>query len=432
MAEQPASDAARQAHKLLKPLRKEIVSLLKKLVRINSVAVPPGGNEAPAQRELLRALRKHRLDAGLYNTAFINRSRHRLVRRERRYAGRPNLIARLPGRGGGRSLLLSGHIDTVPEGTGAWKGSPWSGRVRGIRLYGRGAFDMKGGLVAGFAVLIALKRAGVRLAGDLLCESVVDEEWAGGGGTLAARLKGITADACLIAEGTGLSVYRATRGGYFFDLVARAGDPSAYFSKGEALSPAMPLGRLLGWVDGWRARRKKIRRGAAYRGFADPAPVQVLAVEAGRFDPEIPWSVPLAARVRVYFQFLPGEDVDAVVKQVRRSFHAFCRRDPFFRKHPPEWKPLVDPPLRGHELARSHPWTKCLRGAAEAVLRKPVPVTAAEYPCDAGIAQGGFGIPTLLFGPAGAGAHNVDEYVEIPSVLRTAEVLLAAALAWCG
>src|SRR5262249_2416251 len=157
---------------------------------------------------------------------------------------------------------------------------------------------------------------------------------AGGGGTLAGRLRGDNADACGIAEGTNYEVVRATRGGHVFDLTCAAGDPLGYFSKAEVVSPALPLGRLLGWVDGWRLRRKSVRRGATYAAFPDPAPVQVMAVEANRFDPDIPLSVPLEARVRVYFQFLPHEDVAAVVREIEASLRAFCRRDVFFRKHP--------------------------------------------------------------------------------------------------
>jgi acetylornithine deacetylase len=92
----------------------------------------------------------------------------------------------------------------------------------------------------------------------------------------------------------------------------------------------------------------------------------------------------------------------------------------------------VDPALLGHELPATHAWTACLHRQAEAVLRREVPVTAAEYPCDAFICQRLFDIPTLLFGPCGAGAHNADEYVTTASVLQTAESLLAAALEWCG
>ena len=428
----PSSDATRDARRLLRPLHEEIVGLTQALVRVDSVAVPPNGKETAAQRVLRARLRPYRLDVEMYDTAFLERSRHRYVRRDRRYAGRHNLIARLAGRGKGRSLLLSGHMDTVPVGGDPWRDGPWSGAIRNGRLHGRGSWDMKGGLAAQFAAAMALARAGVRLSGDLLCESVVDEEFAGGGGTLAGRLRGDNADACAIAEGTNYEVVRATRGGHFFDLVCRAGDPMGYFSKEEVVSPAIPAGRLLGWVDGWVRRRRGVDRGTTYRDFPDPAPVQVLAVEANRFDADVPWSVPLLARIRVYFQFLPHEDVAAVVSEIDQSLRAFCAADDFFRVHPVTAEPLVDPPLLGHELAADHPWAACFYGAARRRLGDRTRLSASEWPCDAFLAQREFGIPTLLFGPRGAGSHNANEYVEVASVLRTAEVYLAATLEWCG
>jgi len=426
------SGAARDARRLLRPLEAEIVRLARALVRVDSVAVPPGGHETAAQLVLRELLKPYRLDVEMYDTGFLERSRHPYVRRDRRYAGRHNLIARLPGQGRGRSLLLSGHVDTVPVGRDPWRISPWSGAVRKGRLHGRGSWDMKGGLAAQFAVAMALARAGVRLGGDVLCESVVDEEFAGCGGTLAGRLRGDNADACAIAEGTNHEVVRATRGGHFFDVTCRAGDPMAYFSKKEVVSPAVPAGRLLGWVDGWARRRQKVRRGGTYRDFPDPAPVQVLAVEANRFDRDVPWSVPLVARLRVYFQFLPHEDVGARVRDIEASLRTFCRKDPFFRRHPVKIEPLVHPPLLGHELPADHPWTRCLHGAAARVLGARTRLSASEWPCDAFLVQREFGIPTLLFGPRGAGSHNANEYVYVDSILRTAEVYLAAALEWCG
>ncbi len=426
------TDAVRDARRLLRPLQREIVSLVQALVRVDSVAIPPDGHETAAQKVLRAALKPYRLDVEMYDTAFLQRSRHAFVRKDRHYAGRHNLIARKAGRGGGRSLLLSGHIDTVPVGHDPWKLSPWSGTIRNGRLHGRGSWDMKSGLVAQFATAMALSKGGMRLAGDLLCESVIDEEFAGGGGTLAGRLRGDNADACAIAEGTNYAVVRATRGGHFFDLVCRAGDPMGYFSKEEVVSPAIPAGRLLGWIDTWVQRRKKVERGETYRGFPDPAPVQVLALEANRFDPDVPWSVPLEAKIRVYFQFLPHENVAAVVREVEKSLAAFCAADPFFRDHPVEISRLVDPPLIGHELAAEHPWTRCFHGAATRILGSKATLSASEWPCDAFLAHREFGIPTLLFGPCGAGSHNANEYVEVPSILRTAEVYLAAALEWCA
>jgi acetylornithine deacetylase len=425
-------ETIRDARRLLRPLQGTMVRLLQALVRVDSVAIPPDGHETRAQRVLRRFLKPCKLDVEMYDTGFLERSRHPYVRRDRNYAGRHNLIARLSGTGRGRSLLLSGHIDTVPTRPNPWREGPWSGRIRGSRLHGRGSWDMKGGLAAQFAVAMALSKAGLRLGGDLLCESVIDEEFAGCGGTLAGRLRGDLADACAIAEGTNYSVVRATRGGHFFDIVCRAGDPMGYFSKEEVVSPAVPMGRLLGWIDSWVHKRRLVDRGETYRDFPDPAPVQVLALEANRFDPDIPWSVPLVARVRVYFQFLPHEDVAAVVGEIEGSLRSFCAEDPFFRAYPVSIERLVDPPLLGHELPADHPWTRCLHGAATGVLGSRATLSASEWPCDAFLVQRDFKIPTLLFGPRGAGSHNANEYVELPSVLRTAEVYLAAALEWCG
>lgn len=422
--------AAKLAAQLVAPVEKDIIDLLQRLVRVNSVSVPPDGTEFAAQNALHDVLRSHGVESELYDTGFIEDSGHPLVRRERNYRGRPNLIAKIPG-AGGASILFSGHMDTV-SAPGAWKVPVFGGHIEDGRLYGRGAWDMKGGLAAHFGVLLALKAAGMNLAGDCLAESVVDEEWAGGGGTLAARLKGITADACIITECTNLEILRATRGGFFLDIVARAGDPSAYFSKEEVVSPAVPMGRVLGWVDQWRRRRRAVDTGEVYRDFPDPAPVQVLALEANRFDPETPWSTPTEAKVRLYFQYLPQEDVPAEIAMLKRSFDEFCAGDPFFSRFSPEWRPVVDPPLLGHELAADHPFTKTLSAAADAALGREAPVTASEWPCDAFINQREFGIPTLLVGPKGAGAHNVDEYVEIDSVLDTARTLLTAAILWCG
>jgi acetylornithine deacetylase len=420
------------AKTLLAPLEADIIRLLQALVQTDTVAIPPDGKEAAGQEVAAAFLASSGVEAELYDTGFLADRAHRLRRLDRHYRGRPNLLATIPGTGRGRSLLLNGHMDTVPAGRSPWTGSPWSGTIRNGRLFGRGSVDMKGGLAAALGALCAVRKAGIRLGGDLFCESVVDEEWGGGGGTLAARLHGPRADACAIPEATEEEVALATRGGSIIDLVCEAGDAARYFSVDEVVSPATGLGRLLAWVEAWQSRRRLVPRGEAYRDFPDPAPVQVLGVEANRVDREEPFRLPLSAAVRVYLQFLPHEDTMQILTDVRASLAEFCAGDPFFQHHAILWKPVFDPPLEGHELAPDHPWSRCFSDSASAALGKRVKVTAAPFPCDAFVVQKEFGIPTLLFGPRGGGAHNADEYVEVASVLKTAEVLVTAALEWCG
>ena len=420
------------AKRLIADLEPDIIRLLSELVRTNTVAIPPHGNETAGQEVLAEFLRTYGIDAELYDTAFVATSGHRCSRRDRDYSGRKNLLATLPGTGRGRSVLFNAHMDTVPAGHGAWTLSPWSGAIHEDRLYGRGSLDMKAGVAAQFGVVCALRKHGIRTGGDVFAESVVDEEWAGGGGTLAARLHGPQADACAIPEVTQLEVALATRGGAMIDIIADAGDPSGYFSNQEVVSPAIPMGRILAWVDGWAQRRRRVDPGDAYRDFPEPAPVQVLAIQANRLDNTEPHHVPLTAGIRIYFQFLPHEDVNQVLADVGGSFDEFCRHDPFFSTHRPSWRPLFDPPLFGHRLSPEHPWAECVITSARAVLGEQAKVMAAPYPCDAFLVHREFGIPTLLFGPRGGGGHNPDEYVEVSSVLNTATVLLTAALEWCG
>ena len=426
------STTAIEARRMLAPFRAEIIELLQSLVSTNSVAIPPNGLETEAQRVLQKFLRRHNVAAEIYEVTFLENAEHPYLRRDRKYSGRHNLIARLSGTGGGRSLMLSGHIDTVPVGNDGWTDNPWSGVLRDGRVYGRGSYDMKGGLVAAFATIVALRNSGLRLKGNLFCESVIDEESGGGGGTLAGRLRGDIADACIIPEPTELTIFRASRGGYIVDIEVHAGDADNCFSRDEVVSPALPLARMLGWIEEWVERRRKIAIAEVYSGFKDPAPVQVLAVEAGSFDPQLPLTVPLKARVRVYFQFLPGEEVMTVLDEIKSSFSAFCRNDRFFYNNAPEWKALFDPPLLGHELPADHELTLALSRHASSITGKPALVTGAGYPCDAFLNQQYFGMPTLIFGPCGAAAHHANEYVDVDSVLQTAEILLATTLEWCN
>ena len=117
------------------------------------------------------------------------------------FKGRPNIIGILEGNPSARSLILNGHIDVVPpEPTDEWDSPPWEGKIVGSKLYGRGACDMKGGLIANYFALKSLLEAGLKPKGTVMLHSVIEEETGGGGGTLACLLEGFTADGLVIPE----------------------------------------------------------------------------------------------------------------------------------------------------------------------------------------------------------------------------------------
>jgi acetylornithine deacetylase len=176
--------------------------------------MPPGGAEQACQEYLAGVLRGLGWETRLYRPDEVpGATEHPLWWPGRDYGSRPNLGARRKGAGGGRSLVLSGHADTVPRGTQPWTRDAFGGEVDGNRLYGRGSNDMKAGLAINLFVAEAIGRLGLEPAGDLIFESVVDEEFGGVNGTVAGRLAGYNGDAAVIAEPSFLRICAAQRGG---------------------------------------------------------------------------------------------------------------------------------------------------------------------------------------------------------------------------
>jgi len=190
-------------------LRPEIVAALQELVRIPSQT----GREGPARDAVAQLMRAHELDVDMWEPEVTLLEPYaKSVTLGRDFAGRPNVVGACRGSGGGRSLTLNGHIDTVEVGDpAAWSRDPLGGDVSGGRIYGRGACDMKGGIVANLFALRALRLAGLHPAGDIFVQSTISEE-DGGAGALAAVLRGYIADGALISEPTNLAIVTAQGG----------------------------------------------------------------------------------------------------------------------------------------------------------------------------------------------------------------------------
>jgi len=414
----------------------ELVALTSELVRIPSENTPPGGGEKEVQEFIAGWLDGIGLAADMIDLdAVPGLAKHELFFRgegyERRdYAGRPNLAARMPGAGGGRTLILNGHADTMPVGGGRWTRDPFGGQVDGGRIYGRGAMDMKGGLAAGLAAMKAIRSAGVRPAGDVVFESVVDEEHGGSNGTLANRLARIGGDGAVILEPTGLRLYSAHKGFRIVHLsLTAAGGMSL---SGEALpNPVEHVGSL---IECFRAFRDRRRRSAPispeYAGDPDPVPVFMNKLQAGEFSLAIPMQVPQACRLEVYWQTMPGERREDVEAELFDHLDRWVAAHPELagfgveRRFSHRWMP-------GSRTAPDAPIVAAMRQAAGEVLGRRVQAAGGPFPCDM-FALRHFGIDTVIFGPSGGGAHGADEYVEIDSLLAAARTVALAILRFCG
>jgi acetylornithine deacetylase len=409
-----------------------LIALVQDLVRIPSENTPPRGAEAACQQYVADFCRARGWAPELYEPDRVPGIReHPLFFAGRDYTGRPNLAARKAGSGGGRSLLLSGHIDTVPHGTQNWTRDPFGGAVEGGRLYGRGSNDMKSGVATNLFVAELIEESGLRLRGDLTLETVVDEEFGGANGTLAGRLKGIRADAAVVSEPTSLRVCAAQRGGRTAHITLRS--PGGILTEGRPADGVVrQLACLLAGVQRFGAeRRLKVRVHEAFAGCQDPVPVWVTKVFTAPWGTLEPQTLSDECRVELYWQAMPGEQREDVDREFFAWLDSVVAAAPdLFEGRRPE----VRFPIRwlpGSAISRSEPLvTELQRSAAEA-LGEPVTVAGMEGPCDMFLFHT-FGIPAVLWGVQGGNTHAADEYVDLDSLVRAAKALAYFVCEWCG
>ena len=338
---------------------------------------------------------------------------------------RPNVTAIRAGRGGGRSLALSGHVDVVPPGPlSQWTRDPWGGQIENGRLYGRGALDMKGGLIAAIHAAHAVVAAGIPLRGDLVLESVIEEE-ATGNGTLAARRRGPRVDGAIIPEVTREEIQTANPGVVWFELTTTG--RSAYVGQAGASANAIDL--ATGLVHALRDLPREFNTRfahPAYEGVADPLTLNVGTMVGGDW----PSSVPLECRVGLRLSFPIGWSVDQARAAVEECVRAASDTDPWLRDHPPaiRWHGFQ---ATGWSIDRDQPIVRELAAAVGAATGTP-----ARYGAMLGTADARFfgdaGIPVVYFGPAGEGQHGPNEYVDLASVERVAAVLADVIVRWCS
>ncbi|WP_321475570.1 M20/M25/M40 family metallo-hydrolase [uncultured Paludibaculum sp.] len=400
--------------------REALVGTLSDLVRCPSENTPPTGNEGACQRYLFDALQRSGYEPELYPITDVpGLLSHPVYCAGRDYSNRPNLVARRGGSGGGRSLILSGHIDTVPRGTQNWTADPFSGHVEGNRLYGRGSNDMKAGIASNLFVAQALSALGIQLRGDLSIEAVVDEEFGGVNGTLAGRVAGITADAAIISEPSSLRICAGQRGGRTTHIT--------FHPPGDIVEQVT---HFLVALRDFATIRRTTAVHPLYAGCVDPVPVSVTKIFTSPWGNSEPITVPQECKLEIFWQLMPGEQQSAIESQFHAWLDSVLAAAPnLFRR-----RPSLEFPIRwlpGSAIGPDQPVVRELQSCAAKVLPGPPPVTGIEGPCDLYVFHE-FGIPAVLWGACGTNAHGPDESVDLDSVVAATQALLLFVCRWCG
>jgi acetylornithine deacetylase len=403
-----------------------MIATTAEVVRIPSVSGTDAENDA--QADMARRFHNTGLDVDHWQLdlpALIAHPDFPGMEVDRREAW--GLVGRLRGQGDGASLMLNGHIDVVPTGDpDAWIEPPFSGEVRDGRLFGRGACDMKGGLVASLCAVKALQASGVRLRGDIVLASVQGEE-DGGLGTFALLQRGWTADACAIAEPTGLDVIPANSGALTFRLRVR-GQATHAARRAEGVSAIEKLWPIWQALTDLERRRHEVVDPLAWKTPL-AHPLSIGTVHAGDWASSVPDLLVAEGRMGVAI----GEPVEAARAALEEAVADACAADPWLREHPAEIEWWGGQFASGRLPADSDLVDRIGFAHKVASGDRAQDVYAAPYGSDLRLLVGQGGIPTVQYGPGDAKfAHGPLESVPIDEVVITARSLALLALDICG
>lgn len=378
-----------------------IVRHLEALVRIPSVnpdLVPGAEGETEIARYLVQACE------GLGMRAKI----------EMAALGRPNAIAVLPGTdpAGGHTLMINGHTGTVGN---AGMEAPFEPRREGDRLYGRGSNDMKAGLAAMLAAVAAVRASGVRPLGDVILTFMADEEYLSVGTEAVAKV--YRAEGAIITEPSHLRMTVAHKGFVWAKIrtEGRAAHGSDFRTGVDAI---FHMGRVLTAIE--RLEKEVLPR--REHPLIGRGSVHAAIIEGG----EGLSTYPPSCTVQIERRTLPGE-TDGTVRAELEDILAQCaRQDSSFRG-----SVEVIGAREPMEVDQNAAIVRTLDAAAETILGAP-----PEHVGGAGWTDGALlvaaGIPTVIYGPSGAGGHSAVEYVEIRSIVDCAQVLAQTIATFCG
>jgi len=371
---------------------------LQDLVRINSVNPrldPSAAGEAAIAAYVADALGKLGLE----------------VFRHEPEPGRISVVGRLRGSRPGKSLMLNAHADTVDV---AGMDEPFSGDIRDGRLYGRGAFDMKGGLAAMMAAVKALADAGRPHAGEILLAAVVDEEYASlGTEDLVSRYH---PDAAIVTEPTALDICLAHKGFAWFDVATRG--RAAHGSRFDlGIDANMMMGRVLADLDALEADL----RARTPHPLVGPPSLHAATLSGGSGLS----TYAASCRLQIERRTIPGERAERVIEEIASILHRQIARDPAFEAEMAVVL-LRDP----FEVAPDAPIVRALTEASTAVLGR-TPAYVGQTPWMDAALLSAAGTETVVMGATGAGAHAKEEWVDLASVRQLAQCLAEAALRYC-
>ncbi len=353
----------------------EAISFLQKVIRQPSLQ----GNEAGVQEIVIGKLKELNLTIDRWDPPHSELSKHAyFVESRKTYEGSPNVVGVLKGTGGGKSILLNGHIDVVPEGDRAkWTDDPFSGKIENGKMFGRGTTDMKGGNISLLLALESIIRSGITLKGDVIFESVIEEE-TGGVGTLATIVRGYKADAAIIPEPTNMKLFIKQQGSMWFRVTIE-GRSAHGGTRYEGVSAIEQAWKVFNAIMELEKKRNLLISDPLYKTIPIPLPINIGKIQGGSWPSSVADLVTLEGRIGVG----PEESMDEVRKQLKDCLVDISKNDEWLKDHQPkleffggQWVP--------NAVEDSHPFVGVLKENYSHVYKVPVVVEASPWGTDGG------------------------------------------------
>ena len=408
----------------IKNYHNEIIEFIQSAIHLPSLA----NNEGPVQELIAKKLSSFDLHVDHVPIYFETIKEHPAFyddgfSPDSRY----NIVGSWNNNGNGRSLILNGHVDVVPTGPQEnWSGSPWSGSINKDRIYGRGACDMKAGLISGIYAVKILKESGFKPNGSVQIQSVVGEE-SGGCGTLTNIVKGYTADGAIILEPTSLSICPIQSGALTFRIIIN-GRATHAATRWEGISAIEKFELVHQAILGLEKDRHKLFQVKYYENPNRVAPINIGTIHSGDWHSTVPEKLTAEGRLGVF----PGESAQEARNSLESTIKKIAAEDPWLKNSPPVLK-WINGQYESGKTPIEHPVVKTLQSCHESVSNKRAKLEGATYGSDLRLFTNHAKIPAVLYGPGDVRlAHSANEYVEIQDVMRSVEVIANFIVQWCG
>ncbi|MCL5019301.1 MAG: ArgE/DapE family deacylase [Patescibacteria group bacterium] len=337
------------------------------------------------------------------------------------YGNRPNLAVKVPGAGGGKSLIINTHIDVVPAPSD-WKAA-FNPEVHEGRITGRGACDSKGQITILYALMKTLKEQNIKLKGDLTFHIVIEEE-VGGNGALHFVNQKPSADGVIILEPTSLDVHPAVRGAVWFEV--RCEGQSGHSGEGKkSISAVKKCIEAMTILERYHDELLTASRGNPYfDSYENPMPITFGIFEGGNW----PSTCPQKAFCKGILGFLPNKNKREVQEEMRAAILNYG--DEWLKEHFQIRFPMLN--NDGFSLPASNPIVTTFLNASKRNAHQP-DVRGMTASCDAWMYAKKLGIPTIVFGAGKLEhAHSIQEQIEINDIILGAAIMTDFVRLWCG